>query len=615
MKYIFWPAHLNNKQKCFKDKALIAIAISLEETDYMVLDITDRLNISVDNSVYAIIGKRSVCGQWTFNIQEDHSVIEFKAPRLNKMQFFSLDPISLILRQMKNDTDNCSQKYAKFQELKGYDLYKSTNKTLRQSINLINLYYTHLKRLHEKYSELNVLYPTINRKFFSSITETSFYRIMLMIPLYLMVAACFIAGKISKVLRWKRLSLVDISVVAQQIDLRCQQICYFPEQYLKINKNITIRRELQQFKTYSEASADLASDLPCQFYPDYIRLYNTVWLIVNDISFGMILSAILNDNHEALVNCLSTAIEFCSYTGLKKLTILLSNNPFGIKLNQELSSFLSELFLWIIEFSYTTIIRSLSDKGNLSQFLRFTSSTISVIGLTFGLSLFIDFISLLSLHTYLFYHISCKLYYWQLNAMVNLFYLFRGKKRNILRHRIDYHNFQIDQLLMGTLLFTVLVFLLPTVVAFYISYTILQLASIYFEVFLGSWIGLVNHFPLFALLLRIKDPNRLPGGISISSVLANNNSIILELQNNPLKISSMFKPYLIVMNQIKERHLSFRTLNRIIKGLPIASNRNKLYQVLYSSLPARPVRISDIYVQILDTLPNSNKVNVHVKSE
>jgi hypothetical protein len=46
-----------------------------------------------------------------------------------------------------------------------------------------------------------------------------------------------------------------------------------------------------------------------------------------------------------------------------------------------------------------------------------------------------------------------------------------GKKRNVLRHRIDDCDYDQDQLLLGTVLFTVLLFLLPTTAAYYILFS------------------------------------------------------------------------------------------------------------------------------------------------
>ncbi|CCF56711.1 hypothetical protein KAFR_0B04150 [Kazachstania africana CBS 2517] len=535
------------------------------------------------------------------------NVLEFEAPKLNLMQFFSLDPISLALpeKELHNSKKVTLDNVKKIMYHKSYFNFSGN---LPQSINLLNLYYTHLNAFSEKYSHLIIGENRLSEKLFSILLKCyqhSFLsRVTSRLLFYLLMSLCFIAQNIYLLLHWSYFPIVTISATLQQIDLRCQQIAYFPVQYLKINKNVTIRKALPRFRSYSEASASLRSELPCKFYPDYIRLYNTIWLIVNDVSFGLIIGAILHDQHDQLVNIVASSIQFCCYDSIKKITIFLSNNPFGIKLNEELASFLSELFLWIIEFTFNGFAKYFVDKSNLSWFLSLLTQIMCLSGASFGLSLIMDFFSILSLHLYLFYHISGKLYHWQLNCMISLFYLFCGKKRNVLRDRIDHHFFELDQLLMGTLLFLILVFLMPTVLAFYICYTILRLMAMCVEIFLESIIGLINHFPLFALLLRIKDPKRLPGGISINWNRTEPGLTIFTLENNPLKISRMFRPYSILMSKIRYNYFSSYTARQILKGLPLTLNRTKLYHVLYFSLPDGPIKARDIYAKLSDALAN-----------
>ena len=51
-----------------------------------------------------------------------------------------------------------------------------------------------------------------------------------------------------------------------------------------------------------------------------------------------------------------------------------------------------------------------------------------------------------------------------------IYFLFIGKKWNTLRNRIDSCDYDLDQLLLGTILFTLLTFLFPTVVVYYATF-------------------------------------------------------------------------------------------------------------------------------------------------
>lgn len=45
-----------------------------------------------------------------------------------------------------------------------------------------------------------------------------------------------------------------------------------------------------------------------------------------------------------------------------------------------------------------------------------------------------------------------------------------GKRYNVLRNRIDSWDYDVDQLLFGTILFTLVAFLFPTVLVYYLVF-------------------------------------------------------------------------------------------------------------------------------------------------
>lgn len=132
------------------------------------------------------------------------------------------------------------------------------------------------------------------------------------------------------------------------------------------------------------------------------------------------------------------------------------------------------------------------------------------------LAMFSDLLSALTIHIYSFYLASARIYHWQLTILQSLFHLFRGKKHNVLRNRIDSCDYDLDQLLVGTILFTLLFFLLPTVVVFYLNFAIARMIIISMKAGFDTLLSCLNHFPLFALMLRIKDERRLPGAYMLN---------------------------------------------------------------------------------------------------
>lgn len=602
--YIFWPNHLYLKGLLHDNKELYAISVRLESGNYLVLDVISGATFRKPGFTGSILPPyycvaRCFGNEWLL-VDEKTWVIKYEAPNLKLMQFLSLEPILLTLPERQ---ENCKPSSGGIQKLLDYKKYQVDKARLKSDIDQINLYYKYLSDFKRKFCQLSFCRDEsktiVISRFIDLLMETRIYVYCFKMYLIMSMFICFVASQVSKLLNGFMSFFLKISVTIRQIDLRCQQICYFPVQFLRINQKKVLTESLPKVETFNN---DNELQLPCQFYPDYIRFYNTIWLIINDISFGLILGALMFENQDYLVNCLHGKIRYCLYDFVKKVTIGLADNPFGIKLNAELTHFLSELFLWIIDFSYLHIIEPLTEVETLRKLINWNSNVMSFVGATFGLSLVVDFLSLCGFHIFLFYHIINKLYAWQLNAMTNLYYLFRGKKKNKLRNRIDFNHFELDQLLMGMLLFIIMVYLTPTILAFYVSYTGLRILLIYAEISFEAVITLINHFPLFALLLRMKDPKRLPGGVSFDLKLTTNGSYLF-LRNNPLKMGMLFKPFTMVLNRILDNYCSIHTLINIIKGRPIIMDRHKLYQVLYSSLPKEPVNINETFKQIFDTIP------------
>lgn len=56
-------------------------------------------------------------------------------------------------------------------------------------------------------------------------------------------------------------------------------------------------------------------------------------------------------------------------------------------------------------------------------------------------------------------------------------YSFTGKRYNVLRKRKDSWDYDVDQLVLGTILFTLVAFLSPTVVTYYALFALVSCAT------------------------------------------------------------------------------------------------------------------------------------------
>jgi phosphatidylinositol glycan class Q protein len=143
------------------------------------------------------------------------------------------------------------------------------------------------------------------------------------------------AEVVLRILEWRprpeAAALKDLSATAQQIDIRLQQFCYWPIQYLTLRK----RKDDWESVTHS--------------HPDYIRFYNSLWLVANDVIIGIALGSYVVENADRVAAQINIVLSGWTVDGLRRTISWLMGWPAGLKLNNELAVFLGDLFLWVIE--------------------------------------------------------------------------------------------------------------------------------------------------------------------------------------------------------------------------------------------------------------------------
>jgi phosphatidylinositol glycan class Q protein len=186
----------------------------------------------------------------------------------------------------------------------------------------------------------------------------------------------------------------------------------------------------------------------------------------------------------------------------------LMGSPAGFKLNENLDRFLGSVFLFYIE-RWATIMNFIISHGiSLSRAVGviFIMGTFSV-----GIGLLQDLFWIFTFHLMCFYTAAARIYHLQLNILSSLWKLFRGKKYNPLKERIDHENFDMDQLLLGTIFFTLTFFLLPTTFIYYSFFTIVRIAVGILPTFSAFLLKVIHHFPVIPLIYYLLDNSYLPG--------------------------------------------------------------------------------------------------------
>lgn len=296
-----------------------------------------------------------------------------------------------------------------------------------------------------------------------------------------------------------------------------------------------------QLSYRTEHLRTLSADQPAAGHVRFMRKANILVSFLVDVALGVLLmSWLYRDDHiTVMANTLVPAADHVAKQ-LEELLQWLMGAPAGLKMNRALDQVLGRFFLYHIHLwiSYihlmSPFIEGILWYGGLSACL----------GLTFALSLLSDMVALLTFHIYCFYVYGARLYCLKIYGLSSLWRLFRGKKWNVLRQRVDSCSYDLDQLFIGTLLFTVLLFLLPTTALYYLVFTLLRLVVVLFQGVLHLSVDFINSFPLFAAGLRVCRSYRLAEGVKFRVLCEEPGTALhLLMEINPLKCSSVVQTY------------------------------------------------------------------------
>ncbi|RUP48458.1 hypothetical protein BC936DRAFT_144533 [Jimgerdemannia flammicorona] len=193
-------------------------------------------------------------------------------------------------------------------------------------------------------------------------------------------------------------ALKDLSAAAQQIDLRLQQACFWPWQYMLLRR-----------RNWANMATTRAQ-------------YISMWLVANDIIIGVAVGSFLINNSAYVADTFHEYLDHYMVNSLHDMIEWLMGWPAGLKLNSELDKFLGDLFLWLIKMW----------KVCMANIQPLTPTIVGLIGLSgvcgasMIFSLLSDLLAFMTLHVYWFYMVAARIFNWQLTILFSLFNLFQG---------------------------------------------------------------------------------------------------------------------------------------------------------------------------------------------
>ncbi|RZC41888.1 Gpi1 domain containing protein [Asbolus verrucosus] len=221
-----------------------------------------------------------------------------------------------------------------------------------------------------------------------------------------------------------------------------------------------------------------------------------------DLALGIFLLRLFIENEEVIVRFIEDIRETIIHNFRDLLTYLMGS-PIGLKLNHAFNKSLGTFFFYHISLWRIFLVTAQPAVKEYFKFLVLPGA----FGFSYQVAMVSDLISIATFHVYCIYVYAARLIYLQLKGLLSLWRLFIGRKYNPLRVRVDSHQYSQHQLFIGTLGFTVLLFLLPTTTMYYTVFVIFRLAIMIVEEILIRIRYFLHCLPIYVLILwLIKSP-------------------------------------------------------------------------------------------------------------
>lgn len=183
------------------------------------------------------------------------------------------------------------------------------------------------------------------------------------------------------------------------------------------------------------------------------------------------------------------------------------------KPNPQLDKFLGTVLLELLNF--WNLITTYATEFEV-EFVKYLIAPLGLLGASFQFAIAHDLLAIITSHIHSIYYLFAFTHKITFQILVTLFHMFRGKKYNVLKEKVDAAEYRVEELLFGILLLTVILFLLPTLLINYISLIYLMCFIVTFQVSLILLSKIFSKLPVFMFFWILKNRSKVPKGVALS---------------------------------------------------------------------------------------------------
>ncbi|XP_019754159.2 phosphatidylinositol N-acetylglucosaminyltransferase subunit Q [Dendroctonus ponderosae] len=253
-----------------------------------------------------------------------------------------------------------------------------------------------------------------------------------------------------------------------------------------------------------------------------------------------------------------------SVTHLRELLLYLMGSPIGLKLNYAFNHSLGKFFFYHINL-WKVFLQAMQPilEANFQLLL-----LPALFGVSYQLAIICDIISLATFHVYCIYVYAARLFSLQVKGLISLWRLFIGRKFNPLRNRVDSCEYSSNQLFIGTLGFTLLLFLYPTTALYYTVFAAFRIITLVIHTLFSKLKDSISSIPLYIVILWIFKSSSIAGTLHMQLIESSNSNNVIEITLAPLSLTESIEKFSSTVkdNNTQINHSLSTIISRLLIG-------------------------------------------------
>lgn len=240
-------------------------------------------------------------------------------------------------------------------------------------------------------------------------------------------------------------------------------------------------------------------------FSNRLSVISSVTSVFCDVCLGVLAFIILGQcSEDQILKTIASAHSFVYRGSLVPLVSWLMGAPANFKLNAELTSAFGSLCMSLFLSWEALVSYALASDGFF--LLMRCGKLCPLFGLSFLVAFCMDLLACLLLPLFLVHICVSTVWRYYRRGLWSLILLFRGKRYNSVRLRVDHHAFTIEQLLIGVVTLSVYAFLFTTFLLTHLCFAVVWLVFSWAYSALSVCLHALNDIRWFMLLAVFADP-------------------------------------------------------------------------------------------------------------